>query len=195
MPKRGRPSKDDPRYQARKEQELAHQQLVARLASGLSAKGLPAGVNKTDTGNFQARITLRGKRYNLGSFPTAEEAGAAYSAAKQAGFTCSESPQKNAHKRGTGPLLARVPLLSCFCLTHCSTLVRVAGAKALKKKGLKLSAPNTQPLALPYAQAYCMRDFGVPSNATSFFSPHMPIAATPVPLRWQPPVELERTSE
>ena len=146
MPKRGRPSKDDPRYQARKEQELAHQQLVARLASGLSAKGLPAGVNKTDTGNFQARITLRGKRYNLGSFPTAEEAGAAYSAAKQAGFTCSESPPKNAHKRGTGPLLARVPLLACFCLTHCSTLVRVAGAKALKKKGLKLSAQDVQKL-------------------------------------------------
>jgi hypothetical protein len=116
MPKRGRPSKDDPRYQARKEQELAHQQLVARLASGLSAKGLPAGVNKTDTGNFQARITLRGKRYNLGSFPTAEEAGAAYSAAKQAGFTCSESPPKNAHKktRTSAVLVRSLPACHCF---------------------------------------------------------------------------------
>ena len=71
----------------------------------------------------------------------------------------------------------------------------MAGAKALKKKGLKLSTPNEQPLALPYAQAYSMRDFGIPASATSFFSPSMPIAAAPVPLHWQPPVELPPTSK
>ena len=55
----------------------------------------------------------------------------------------------------------------------------MAGAKALKKKGLKLSEPNTQPLALPYAQAYSMRDFGIPASATNFFSPNMPASLQP----------------
>ena len=71
----------------------------------------------------------------------------------------------------------------------------MAGAKALKKKGLQLSRPSTQPLALPYAQAYSMRDFGIQFYTTSYFSPSMPIAAAPVPLRWQPRVELEPTAE
>jgi hypothetical protein len=96
-------------YKARKEQELAHEQIMARLASGLSAKGLPAGVSKTDTGKFQARITLSGKRINLGSFDTAEEAGEVYQNARRSGFTSADSPKKN--KRGTG-------LLSLATQTH-----------------------------------------------------------------------------
>ena len=111
--KRGRPGKDDPRHIARKEEERARQQLLAELSS----KGLPAGVSKTDTGKFQARITLSGKRINLGSFDTAEEAGQVYQSARRSGFTVAASPKKNVHKRGTGPLLASVPLLLCFCLT------------------------------------------------------------------------------
>ena len=102
MGKRGRPRKDDPRHIARKEAERERQAQMARLASGLNPSGNPPGVNPTDTGKFQARITLQGKRINLGSFATAEEAGQVYSNAKAAGFTCADSPKKNVHKRGTG---------------------------------------------------------------------------------------------
>ena len=105
MAKRGRPTKDDPRHLARKAERLAREQFLARVASGLSAKGLPDGVNKTDTGNYQARITFKGTRYNLGSFATPEAAGEAYKAAKRAGTTCNRSPKKNINKRGTGPRL------------------------------------------------------------------------------------------
>ena len=65
----------------------------------------------------------------------------------------------------------------------------MAGAKALKKKSLQLAQPNQQPRALPYAQTYNMRAFGVPSNATNFFSAHMPVAAA-VPVRWEERVAL-----
>ena len=76
--------------------------MMARLASGNNFKsGCPPGVNRTDTGQYQARISLEGKRINLGSFATAEMAGAAYSAAKAAGFTCKDSPKKY-RQRGTG---------------------------------------------------------------------------------------------
>ena len=102
MAKRGRPRKDDPRHVARKEAERLKEEQLARLASGLNASGCPPGVNRTDTGMFQARISLDGKRINLGSFATAEMAGAAYSVAKTAGFTCRDSPKKNLKKRGTG---------------------------------------------------------------------------------------------
>ena len=103
MAKRGRPRKDDPRHLARKAEELARQQRLERVASGLSEKGLPDGVNKTDTGNYQARITINGTRYNLGSFKTPEEAGEHYKVAKRNGVTCCRSPKKNSVKRGTGP--------------------------------------------------------------------------------------------
>ena len=102
MAKRGRPRKDDPRHLARKAEEAEQAARMARLASGVSKKGLPPGVNLTDTGLYQARISLEGKRINLGSFATPEMAGAAYSAAKTAGFTCKDSPKKNLKKRGTG---------------------------------------------------------------------------------------------
>ena len=101
MGKRGRPRKDDPRHIARKEAERESEALLARLASGLNASGLPQGVNKTDTGMFQARISLQGKRINLGSFETAEQAAEVYANAKAAGYTCMDSPKKYA-KRGTG---------------------------------------------------------------------------------------------
>jgi hypothetical protein len=106
MAKRGRPSKDDPRHVARKAQELEKQLEMQRLLSGRNRSGLPNGVNKTDTGMFQARISLHGKRYNLGSFESAEEAAEAYNRAKAAGFTSRDSPQKYA-KRGTGKRFAR----------------------------------------------------------------------------------------
>ena len=101
MGKRGRPSKTDPRHLARKAQELAEQQEHERRLSGLNPSGCPPGVNVTDTGMFQARISLDGKRINLGSFTTAEEAGAEYARVKAAGRTWKDSPKKYA-KRGTG---------------------------------------------------------------------------------------------
>ena len=70
----------------------------------------------------------------------------------------------------------------------------VAGAKALKKKEANTARgiiakhiKEMQTPALPYAQAYSMRAFGVPSNATTFYSRNMPVAAAAAaPLRWQP---------
>jgi len=106
MAKRGRPSKDDPRYAARKAQELARELEMQRLTSGRNASGLPAGVSRTDTGRFQARIKLYGKRLNLGSYDTAEEAAEVYDRAKAGGQTFADSPQKYA-KRGTGAAFAR----------------------------------------------------------------------------------------
>ena len=71
----------------------------------------------------------------------------------------------------------------------------MAGTKALKKQkettigrlqAIAAGLPLTKPApTLPYAQAYSMRDFGVPSNATTFYSSSMPVAAA-APLRWQP---------
>ena len=72
----------------------------------------------------------------------------------------------------------------------------VAGTKALRKKKegtlarLASGLPLTLPPALPYAQAYRMRDFGAPSNATTFYSSNMPVAAAVPALRWQPPAKL-----
>ena len=73
MAKRGRPRKDDPRHLARKAEKAEHEALMARLASGNNISGYPPGVHKTDTGQYQARISLEGKRINLGSFPTPEQ--------------------------------------------------------------------------------------------------------------------------
>ena len=108
MAKRGRPGKNDPRYLARKEAQRKHAVMLSSFDSGVNASGNPRGVNPTDTGKFQARITLEGKRINLGSFETAEAAGAAYAAAKAAGFTSMNSPKKNVHKRGTGLRCSRL---------------------------------------------------------------------------------------
>ena len=96
MAKRGRPGKNDPRYLARKAAELERlerQQQYERACNG-NRSGCPEGVNKTNTGKFQARIRLNGNRINLGSFETPEEAAAVYQNAKQSGFTCAASPQK-----------------------------------------------------------------------------------------------------
>ena len=101
MAKRGRPPKDDPRHLARKAQQLEQQLEMQRSVSGRNASGLPAGVSRTDTGMFQARIKLYDKRLNLGSFETAEEAAAVYQKAKAEGTTGADSPKKYA-KRGTG---------------------------------------------------------------------------------------------
>ena len=95
--KRGRPRKDDPRHLQRQAEQLAMRiEFQEVLEPGRIAKkssGLPTGVSHTDTGKFQARIKLDGKRINLGSFDTAEDAAAAYRTAKASGFTCAESPQ------------------------------------------------------------------------------------------------------
>ena len=63
----------------------------------------PPGVSKTLSGNFQARIVLDGKRYDLGSnFITEEEAAAAYSTAKRIGRADRPSPKHTRIQRGTG---------------------------------------------------------------------------------------------
>ena len=74
---------------------------------------LPTGVLKTDTGKYQARIKLDGKRFNLGSFETPEEAASAYRTAKYNGFTVVASPKKIGVKRGTGAA-ALALLASCL---------------------------------------------------------------------------------
>ena len=71
-------------------------------ASSRRKAGHPPGVSKTLSGKFQARIKLNGKRYDLGStFETAEEAAAAYNAAKLSGSTDRASPKAHI-QRGTG---------------------------------------------------------------------------------------------
>ena len=69
--------------------------------------GLPKGVSYTLSKKFQARIKLNGKRYDLGTFETKEDAAAAYAAAKTSGVAGRPSPNKNNVKRGTGT--ARLP--------------------------------------------------------------------------------------
>ena len=191
MAKRGRPRKDDPRHTARKEAERLEEERLARLASGFNASGLPPGVNKTDTGMFQARITLEGKRINLGSFATAEEAGQVYASAKAAGFTCKDSPKKNVHKRGTGLRCSRLKPMTYHMLREprCGSVLS-AGVKALKKQGLQ-PRPNNMPYANPY---------GMPANGFAFAEPlarplaNVPLANVPLalamPLQWQQPITL-----
>ena len=81
----------------------------ARTGAARPRSLYPAGVSKTLSGKFQARIKLHGKRYDLGSnFTSPEQAGAAYKAAKQAGTTSRTSPKHARVKRGAGtsrPLL------------------------------------------------------------------------------------------
>ena len=190
MAKRGRPSKADPRYLARKEAEREREAQLARLASGLNASGNPPGVNRTDTGMYQARITLEGKRINLGSFPSAEEAGQVYASAKAAGFTCKNSPKKNVHKRGTGlrSLATQTLMRYASCVSRCAIVSPLAGVKALKKmKGL---APR--PMNMSYANAY-----GMPPTGFAFGEPlarpiaNLPLApAMPMTCTWKPPMSL-----
>ena len=93
MAKRGRPGKNDPRYLARKAVELERLERQQQYERTLPKRsGCPEGVNKTNTGMFQARIRLNGNRINLGSFKTPEEAAAVYQNAKQSGFTCARQP-------------------------------------------------------------------------------------------------------
>ena len=190
MAKRGRPGKNDPRYLARKAEELAEQQRLERALSGINPSGCPEGVNKTNTGMFQARIRLNGKRINLGSFKTPEEAGAAYRRAKDAGFTCKDSPQKYA-KRGTGLRSLATQTHSCSHMTCNMIVSHWAGIKAMKKKGL------LQPRAVnvPYSNTY-----GLPAmNKVAGFVDALPLArplssmptVAAVPVRWQQPIALD----
>ena len=83
-------------------------------------------------------------------------AGAAYSAAKAAGFTCKDSPKKY-RQRGTGlRSLATQTLMryaSFVSVAHIVSLL--AGIKALKKKGLAQRPKN-----MSYANAYGMPPMG-----------------------------------
>ena len=140
-------------------------------------------MSHTDTGKFQARIKLDGKRINLGSFDTAEDAAAAYRTAKASGFTCAESPQQNRVKRGTG-LLAHVPC-AALCTADLLRLLRFAGRKALIKKGLQPAFMNGLKPVVAYRNAYNLPAAGVPWPA-----PTPPActqaAAPPLQLSWQP---------
>ena len=48
-------------------------------------KKLPQGVSDTTSGKYQARIKMNGKRRDLGTFATVEEAAVAYAVAKRTG--------------------------------------------------------------------------------------------------------------
>ena len=120
MAKRGRPGKNDPRYLARKAEELARQQRLER-AHGINPSGCPEGVNKTTSGHYQARIRLNGKRISLGSFSTPEEAAQVYNNAKRDGYTSKDSPKKYA-KRGTG--FARSRLKTTCVFVYCRIACR-----------------------------------------------------------------------
>ena len=73
------------------------------------APGLPRGVSKTLSGRYQARIVLHGKRIDLGSFLSPEEAAAAYNEAKVKGTTERPSPCKGRARPGTGMFLCIHP--------------------------------------------------------------------------------------
>jgi hypothetical protein len=185
--KRGRPRKDDPRHLQRQAEQLAMRiELQEVLEPGRIAKkssGLPTGVSHTDTGKFQARIKLDGKRINLGSFDTAEDAAAAYRTAKASGFTCAESPKQNRVQRGTG-LLAHVPR-AALCTADLLRLLRFAGRKALIKKGLQPAFTNGLKPVVAYRNAY-----NLPTAGVLWPAPTPPActqaAAPPLQLSWQP---------
>ena len=81
--------------------------------------GLPPGVSYTLSGKYQARIKLFGKRRDLGTFESKEEAAAAYVAAKATGTTDRPSPDGNRAQRGTGtalpPSCLRLELIAIAC--------------------------------------------------------------------------------
>ena len=56
--------------------------------------GLPKGVSYTLSKKYQARIKLNGKRYDLGTFETKEDAAAAYAAAKTSGVAGGQAPTR-----------------------------------------------------------------------------------------------------
>ena len=59
----------------------------------------PTGVNTTLSGRFQARIKIQGKRHDLGSYDTMEEAMEIYANAKRTG-----QPERGYAKRETNPV-------------------------------------------------------------------------------------------
>ena len=189
MAKRGRPGKNDPRHLARKAEQLAEQQQMERIRNGINPSGCPEGVNKTNTGMYQARIRLHGKRINLGSFKTPEEAAAVYRSARQSGFTSAASPKKYA-QRGTG--LARSRLEPTHVRTStCDVIDSLwAGVKAQKKKGLQPRAIN-----VAYASTYGLPAMNkvagfVNAQPLARHITHMPVVSA-MTVRWQPPVALE----
>ena len=111
-----------------------HGRAHARTSATRRRPAYPAGVSKTLSGKFQARIKLNGKRYDLGSnFTSPEEAGAAYKAAKQAGRTDKASPKHIRLKRGTGTSLYISPRDSPSLILLIGLRSRaLAGEKALK---------------------------------------------------------------
>ena len=81
-------------------------------------KEKPRGAHRTTSGKYQARIKLNGKRYDLGTFMSKEDAAAAYAAAKQSGIAGVPSPVSNRAKRGTGttPPAHDAPRTLAMCL-------------------------------------------------------------------------------
>ena len=174
----GRPSKKE---RAQRVADQAARELASRIEMSAIGKksGLPDGVNKTDTGRYQARIKLEGKRINLGSFDTPEEAAAAYFAASSTGFTGCASPKKNSNPRGTGPRLARSPQPAIPpILTHVAIDSLTGRRKGAQEEVAAARAAQPAPAAAR-----------IPSNATNFFSAHMPVAVA-VPVRWEERVAL-----
>ena len=85
------------------------------------------GVTTTLSGRHQARIKIKGKRYDLGSYDTFEEAQEVYANAKRTG-----QPERGYLKRETNPMRKQrgtgTPL--CFATSHtsvvCSDCLRLA---------------------------------------------------------------------
>jgi hypothetical protein len=71
--------------------------LTTRAPKQCTATGV-AGVTTTLSGKFQPRIRINGKRYDLGSYDTIEEAQEVYLNAKRTG-----KPECNYLKRETKP--------------------------------------------------------------------------------------------
>ena len=75
----------------------SHPPQYITFATASSATGLK-GVTVTTSGKYQARIKIDGRKRDLGTYKSQEEAAAAYFAAKSSGIVHKPSPQRQRAK-------------------------------------------------------------------------------------------------
>lgn len=150
------------------------------------ASGLPTGVSKTISRKYQARITLRGKRIDLGTFDSSEEAAAAYSLAKDSCTTERPSPRRNGARRGTGSIFPSCPhdatphnLPFAKVLRHISFLSACAGEKAMKKL-----QPKPTPMAMAFGTFISSPHFAQPQSL------RIPLGSNIIPMAQAVPLAL-----